>query len=345
MTARNHWMLYGATGYTGRHIAESAVANGYRPLLAGRRKEAVKALADRLGLEWCVVDLNDPMSLKSMISDCSAVMLAAGPFAETCSPMIEACIAKGTHYLDIAAEVGVFEQVAAMDGRLRAAGIMAMTGCGFDMVPGDCLSLSLKRRMPDATELSVAVGFEGTLTRGTIRSTQAAFSPKALVRRGHRLLELDAPQAQEFDFGRVLGGKAVAHASTFGDVSVSWRSTGIPNVTTFMRPAKSFEALMNLKGPEDVERLPEGPSHDELENLRSVLLGEVRNDAGQSLAMRLEMPQVYKITFELAAEIAQRVHEGTWRQGFQTPAGVFGEEFILELDGCSMEPWPSHGNA
>ena len=39
------WMLYGANGYSGRLIAELAVQQGEKPILAGRNANAIHALA------------------------------------------------------------------------------------------------------------------------------------------------------------------------------------------------------------------------------------------------------------------------------------------------------------
>ena len=50
-------MIYGANGYTGRLIAEKAAAAGQRPLLAGRRRGAVEALASELDLDYRVFSL------------------------------------------------------------------------------------------------------------------------------------------------------------------------------------------------------------------------------------------------------------------------------------------------
>ena len=339
MSKNKSWLLYGATGYTGTHIAEKAVAYGYKPVLAGRRKDEVKALAERLGLEWRVADLADAAALNTMVAEFSTVLHVAGPFAQTYTPMINACIANGAHYLDITGEIAAFEGLAEFDAQARKAGIMILPGCGFDMVPGDCLALSLKRKMPDATHLDIAISFEGTLTRGTIKSMEAT-DPLARVRRNHKLDKLPAPFAREFDFGSgACGGRAAANAVTFGDISVSWRSTGIPNITVYIRPAKAFAGLENIKSLADIDRLPAGPSAAELRDIPSVFLGEARNDAGEVCAMRLVTPQVYAITFDTAAKIAQRVCDGTYRTGFQTPASVFGEDFILEFDGCTLEPW------
>jgi short subunit dehydrogenase-like uncharacterized protein len=45
------WMIYGANGYTGELIARDAVRRRLRPVLAGRSRDKVEALARELGLE------------------------------------------------------------------------------------------------------------------------------------------------------------------------------------------------------------------------------------------------------------------------------------------------------
>ena len=53
------WMIYGATGYTGTLVAEEAVRRGHKPLLAGRSAAKLRPLAERLGLEYAAVALDD----------------------------------------------------------------------------------------------------------------------------------------------------------------------------------------------------------------------------------------------------------------------------------------------
>ena len=338
---RRQWLLYGATGYTGTHIAELAAAKGLDPVLAGRNEQLVRKLADRLGLDWRVANLGDSGALKSLVSEFSVVLNAAGPFIHTWRPMVEACLAAGTHYLDLTGEIPIYEGLATHDQRARQAGIMLMPGVGFDMVPGDCLALALKRLMPDATSLDMAVSFEGTLTHGSIQSA-LLMQTSTLVRRNHQLLPLDERLVREFDFGPGrCGGRVRSRALTFGDISVAWRTTGIPNITSYQRPVKEWaQMLAAIKTPADVAALPSGPTAEKLATIPTIFVGEVRNSTGDVRAMRLVTPQSYAITFELAAAIAQRTHEGDFRRGYQTPASVFGEDFILEFDGCHREMWP-----
>ena len=53
-------MIYGANGYTGRLIARHAVERGLKPVLAGRNREAVTALAAELGCHAVGFDSAQP---------------------------------------------------------------------------------------------------------------------------------------------------------------------------------------------------------------------------------------------------------------------------------------------
>ena len=342
MSTRKQWLIYGATGYTGRRTAERAVAMGLKPVLAARRRDEVKALAEKLGLQWEAFDLSDVNVVTSSLSKYSTVLHCAGPFIDTYLTMIKACIAAGTNYLDITGEVDVYEGLARHEAEAKKAGVMIMPAVGFDMVPGDCLALALKERLPDADTLDIGYSFDGTITRGSIRSALKAFTPDAQVRRKGQMIRLSAPETRKFDFGpNSAGGEVDCYTNTFGDVSIGWRTTGIPNVTAYLHITEAFQKLATLASEADIQKLPEGPSDDELRTHSAFIVGEVRNATGKVCRARMTTPQVYAVTFPLAADIAQRVHEGAAKPGFQTPAAMFGKDFILGFDRCSIEWLPS----
>jgi len=105
----NKFLLYGANGYTGRLIAAMAKSYGLEAVLAGRKKEPIKALADELDLDYRVFSLKDTRSLENALLEVPLVLHAAGPFQFTSKLMIEACLKTNTHYLDITGEIPVFE--------------------------------------------------------------------------------------------------------------------------------------------------------------------------------------------------------------------------------------------
>lgn len=150
-------LIYGTYGYTGELIARQAVAEGRSPVLSGRNASKVAALAQTLGLDARPFDL-DADTLAGQLTDIDVVLHCAGPFIDTAPAMVDACIATGTHYLDITGEIEVFEHIFARHATAREAGAVLCPGAGFDVVPTDCLAAALAEELPDAT--SLALGFD-----------------------------------------------------------------------------------------------------------------------------------------------------------------------------------------
>ena len=76
-------VLYGASGYTGRLVAEALVQARARPVLAGRSHQNLAALGVHLGkgLDIAVADAAVPESLLDIIQKVDVVVNTAGPFA------------------------------------------------------------------------------------------------------------------------------------------------------------------------------------------------------------------------------------------------------------------------
>src|SRR5690348_15846181 len=97
-------LLYGANGYTGRLTAEIAAARRLDVVLAGRNADSLRALGNRLRLPTRVVGLGDASELSRALHDVACVLHMAGPFASTSAPMLNACLATRTNYVDITGE-------------------------------------------------------------------------------------------------------------------------------------------------------------------------------------------------------------------------------------------------
>ena len=106
---QNHFLLYGANGYTGQLIARHARQYGLQPVLAGRNGARLKSLSLELGMPYEVFNLSDPEKLRAALSQVKVVLHAAGPFQFTAKQMIEGCLQTGTHYVDINGDISVFE--------------------------------------------------------------------------------------------------------------------------------------------------------------------------------------------------------------------------------------------
>ena len=170
MTKRAKWMIYGANGYAGHLVAAEARRRGLHPVLAGRRAGAVEKLAAELDLTARVFDLGDARATASALADMKVVANCAGPFAATSAQMIDGCLTRRTHYLDITGEIDVFLAAQRRDADAKAAGIVICPGVGFDVIPTDCMAAVLKEALPDATHLVLAFDVRGSMSPGTART-------------------------------------------------------------------------------------------------------------------------------------------------------------------------------
>ncbi|MDY7083155.1 MAG: NAD(P)H-binding protein, partial [Halobacteria archaeon] len=74
-------LIYGSYGYTGRLITQSAVKEGRSPVIAGRNADKLEEQAGELGLDYRVFSVDDEEEVRNALSDCTAVLNCAGPFA------------------------------------------------------------------------------------------------------------------------------------------------------------------------------------------------------------------------------------------------------------------------
>jgi short subunit dehydrogenase-like uncharacterized protein len=341
------WMIYGANGYTGELIAREAARRGLRPTLAGRSAAAIVPLAEDLGLDHRVVALEDARALDDAVGAARVVLHCAGPFARTSRPMVEACLRRRVHYLDITGEVEVFEACAARTAEARAAGVTLLPGTGFDVVPSDCLAAHLKSRLPTATHLALGFQVGASVSRGTATTTAENLHRGGLVRKDGVLTRVPPGfKARVIDFGR---GPRPAVTIPWGDVATAFHSTGIPNVEVYMAAPAEMRVMLKfarvagpLLGTPPLQRLlkaairrgPRGPSADQRTTKRSYLWGEAR-DGERTVVSRLAAPETYALTVQTALAAVTKVRAGLARPGFQTPSLAFGKDFILEIEGVT----------
>jgi short subunit dehydrogenase-like uncharacterized protein len=337
------WMIYGANGYTGQLVAETAKARGLPPVLAGRNAESVRAIAQRLEMPWRAFPLDKPD-----LAGASLVLHCAGPFSQTSRPMVDACLAAGAHYLDVTGEIDVFEAIFARDAEARARGIALLPGVGFDVVPSDCLAAMLKERLPGATSLELAFAPLGRSSPGTLKTMIENAPRGGRVRRGGKIVRVPAAQlVREIPFA---DKPRTAMSIPWGDVATAWRSTGIPEITVYLaaRPAAIRAArfsriaapLLGLGAVQRflkarVERTVRGPGAEERARGSVQLWGRV-SDGKRSVEMRMTVPEGYSFTAEAALACVQRVLDAGLGPGAWTPSLAFGADFVRSLTGVQI---------
>ncbi|HKW94966.1 MAG TPA: saccharopine dehydrogenase [Methylomirabilota bacterium] len=309
-------------------------------------------MASTLGLHARVFDLDDPAPLDRGLAGMRAVLHCAGPFAHTSRPMVDACLDNRIAYLDITGEVPVFEACAARDAEARAASVMLMPGGGFDVVPSDCLAAHLRRRLPTATELWLAISGLTQASHGTAATMIEGLHRGGLVRRGGVLSPVAlGHRARLIDFGR---GPETAIAILWGDLSTASHSTGIPNITIYMAMPAAMRAgiAVGVFAPvlrsAVVQRVlkvgvragPAGPTDTERARGASYVWGRSPTPGGRRAVSRLRTPEGYTLTALAALEITARVIGGAAPIGYQTPASAYGPDLILAIPGCERSDDP-----
>jgi short subunit dehydrogenase-like uncharacterized protein len=347
------WLIYGANGYTGELIAREAAQRGLTPILAGRQRAAVEALATELGFESRIFPLDDRKTIETSLSDCALVLHCAGPFSHTAKPMIEACLLTRTHYLDITGEIAVFEMAATYDAVAKSAGIMLLPGVGFDVVPTDCLAAELKSELPTATHLALAFRGLGSMSRGTTRTGLEGMAAGGMVRRDGKLIPVPtAWKTRQIDFGNGRGPIATI-TIPWGDVATAFYTTGIPNIEVyvafkpwsrrFIKLSRYFSWLLGSAPVQSyfktqAKRMPRGPTAEQRARSTSYVWGEVLDDRGRVVTARLTTPDGYTLTVLTALAIVQQALGGHHPIGFQTPARAYGSDLIFTLPGVTHLP-------
>ncbi|MET0190821.1 MAG: NAD(P)H-binding protein [Pseudonocardia sediminis] len=348
-------VLLGATGYTGARVAESLVARGATPVLAGRSRGKLDALSARLGgLETAVADVGDPASVRALVGAGDVLVSTVGPFARFGGAAVDAAVAAGAVYLDSTGEPPfirrVFEQYGPAAERSGAA---LLTAFGNDYVPGVLAgALAVRDARAVGTPARVDVGYFITgggggqpFSRGTLNSlVGVASEPVYAWRYGELRSEAAGVRMRTFDVkGRPRPGVTIGGAEQFAlprfepglrvvDVYLGWfgPASGVVHAASGLTPWLSRvpalgKAVTGLAGLA-AGRASEAPDAENLARSTSHFVAEVFDDAGTLLARtRLVSPDAYAITADLLAWGATRAAEhGVHGTGALDPVGAFG---------------------
>ncbi len=138
-------IVYGATGFTGRLVAEHlaaryGVGGEVSWAMAGRSAAKLAQVRDEIGAPadtpLVVADAADPASLQAMVSRGKAVLTTVGPYQLYGSALVAACAAAGTDYLDLSGEsLWMADMIAAHEAAAKASGARILFSCGFDSIP------------------------------------------------------------------------------------------------------------------------------------------------------------------------------------------------------------------
>lgn len=170
-------IVYGATGYTGRLVAEylSGRENAPKWAMAGRSLEKLQAVRDEIGapadIPLVVADASDPASLDAMVKRAHVIITTVGPYQLYGNELVAACVANGTDYCDLCGEPAWMRtQIDAHDAAARESGARIVFSSGFDSIPFDLGVLMLQKHGADK------FGSPAPRVKGRVRAMQGKFS-------------------------------------------------------------------------------------------------------------------------------------------------------------------------
>lgn len=316
-------------------------------------------------MEVAAFDVRDAVAALRARSDVRVVINCAGPFVETFSRMVEACIETGKHYTDITGEVDVFEAARSVDEAARAAGVVVMPGVGFDVVPTDCLAVHLKQRLPSATRLRLAFhSVGGGSSGGTTRTMLNALAARrgGLERRDGVIRAVPVAVEQPvvdhgYGVGPVRssligwGDVSTAHASTrIGNIRVYLGTPGVAGFVFWLLSFSLVAWLLSTRAVQAVARalVPAwGPSEAARSRSFTCVWGEASDDDGRRVVSRLRVANGYTFTALAAVRVAENLVYRLPRRpagsgarpksGFLTPGMAYGADLVLSCEGTTRE--------
>ena len=188
-------IVYGATGYTGKLVAEYmnqryGAGGEVNWAIAGRSADKLQAVSDDLSLPEGVAlveaDASDHESLQNMVGRAKVILTTVGPYLLYGSDLVAACAAAGTDYVDLCGEVVWMKQMIEEHGEAAAAsGARIVFSCGFDSIPFDLGVYYLQQQANERFGKPVhrirgrVRGLSGTWSGGTLASFRATMAAAA----------------------------------------------------------------------------------------------------------------------------------------------------------------------
>ena len=179
-------VLWGATGFTGRLVADYLVRkylggeSGLRLALAGRNREKLEGIANEVGapqLPILVGDSFDAESLNAIASKAEVLITTVGPYAKYGAEVVAACVRNGTDYCDLTGETHFIRaMIDAHEEEAKTTGARIVHCCGYDSIPSDLGTLMVQEAFKErhgryASEVKMAaVQMRGAPSGGTIAS-------------------------------------------------------------------------------------------------------------------------------------------------------------------------------
>ncbi len=188
-------VVYGATGFTGRLVAEYLAAHytgndAPKWAMAGRSLDKLASVRDAIGAPadtaLIVADGSDAASLKAMVDQTKSVIATVGPYQLYGSELVAICAATGTDYFDLCGEpLWMRQMIDAHEATAKSSGARIVFSCGFNSLPFElgvffCEETARKVFGAPVGRVKTRVrDMSATISGGTAASFKATFAAAA----------------------------------------------------------------------------------------------------------------------------------------------------------------------
>ncbi len=334
-------LIYGALGYTGNLFVIKAMDKTL-PMVLGARSEAVKDLAQQHGVAYRVFDILEASAITPFLSDVKILVNFANISFKINQPLLEACIASGTHYIDLASEYEDLSQVCNYHAKALEKGVMLLPGSGFNLIPTDIAAVLAQQQLPDATQLTIGYAVTGNASRGTVK-TVLKDAVKTGYRRENNVLVTATSATDSITLSAEGKTFSLINNATMGETITCWESTRIPTIITysyfpwimiqFMKGRLNWLRKLLLKYANTF--FPIGPTDKEHRTEITYSWVKVENNKGEQAQVTVIGPEAYLFTVLMIQEMLRRMHHGELKAGF-VPPSFFGKALLEAIHGVEI---------
>lgn len=352
-------LVYGVDGFMGALTSRAAWRAGLAHVAGGRVIAGVAqhaaALAKEAGSKTAgtpaeprTFTLGNAERIAGQLDDVGVLVNCESLQGDDLRSLIVACIATGTHLIDLSADRARVSALAAFDEAAQKAKTMLMAGAGFDFAAADAVSVRLAQILPGARAVTLAV------KRGPRTMEEAARLVAAMreegetlkngqfvpARAGEKVIEVDFDEGPEKAWLAPWRGEAMA-ARHRGIYSTLEAYEALPEkaARVLEEGTMAHRFFRRGWGLKRLERKLAGgrlaPGKAALKDGRAVVWGEARHPDGRIRRARLETPETHVYSAETAVLLARRAIEGAAKPGYQLPSAIAGAALVEEIPGVT----------
>jgi short subunit dehydrogenase-like uncharacterized protein len=365
-------VVYGASGFTGRLVAEYLTQRGIKGwAMAGRSADKLAQVRDEIGAPadtpLIIADASMPETLTAMCNRARVIITTVGPYQLYGPELVAACAETGTDYVDLCGEPAwMREMIDAHEASAKKSGARIVFSCGFDSIPFDLgvwflQQEAVKRFGKPAPRVKGRVRkMQGGASGGTIASLTetmkaAAKNPKiiGLLKSSFALTPgfegPSQPSGLVPEYDRATG----TWTAPFVMAPINTKNVHRTNflldhafgpdfvydemiITTMGEAGKAMAHAIAKANPFGDSKLKpgEGPSKDERENgfYDVLFVGEYPDGSEVRAGVTGDRDPGYGSTSKMIAESALTLLEIDSAGGILTPGGVMAAPLLARLE-------------